>query len=77
MQFLIQISVGVYKDGLPTGFAISTRMITLDTLINTQDMCQFLNDTTQEMINNWIQERKSELNFPCLIKPDAISITKL
>ena len=83
MTFLIQISVGCYNNnnGLPIGFAIVTQIID----INPPDLCQVIQETTQKMIEkmrekmreHWVEEKGDQVNLPYLIKPDAISITKL
>lgn len=75
MTLLIQMSIGVYTNGLPTGFAISTKIITLNTPI--EDIAQIVQKTTEKMVQDWAGKKGYQLNLPAFIKPDSISIVRL
>ena len=79
MTFLIQISIGVYVNGLPVGFGIANKSLTINDDTPTAEIDRILNQETRSTVCEWIENEKSSLpqRKAMIIKPDAIAIVKL
>ena len=75
MTFLIQISIGIYVNGLPIGFGIVNRSFTINDDTATAEIDHILNQQTTSMVLDY---KKSSLpQWNAMFKLDAIAIVKL